>query len=491
MRSGKSKNVIVIVIDALRARNLSCYGYDKPTSPNLDRIAQDGILFEDAYACTDQTDVSFTTIFSGKYPLSHGIRHHGPEVTAKEIHDLKMTSTKFLPEMLVQKGYTTIGIDWMGKWHKRGFQIYGEPQDLRKYTDQSSSSSKAYLSRGIEKIKAILPSSIYSSLSKPLKSVAQTQAREFLLPRRVESCVECALQILRRTTSPFFLMLHLWDVHTPFYLTPKMYVSKFYHDEKGEKALDMALRIKNKAWRNRVLGYHLRGVRYVSEVVPMYDASINYTDHHLGEFLGQLRQLGVLDNTYLIVTADHGDNLMRNGIFKGHSGLYEDVLRVPLIVWGPNLPRGKRIRGLVQHVDIVPTILDLLKIHKKEFRFDGNSLIPMIEQGKTIRPYAFAVSSTANKRFALITDRFKYIYSPTREDAKDKYGIQFRDTRELYDLRNDPWEHENLSHEKPNVASEMEACVKDLVGMFVKRQEKAILDTKIRKLTTKLPREVT
>ncbi|MFX0141164.1 MAG: sulfatase-like hydrolase/transferase, partial [Candidatus Hodarchaeota archaeon] len=122
-------NIIFIIIDALRARNLSCYGYPILISPNIDMISKEGILFEDSYSCSNCTDASRTTIFSGMYPTSHGILGHGGlwrdkkigEVDTRKLYD---SGILLLPEILRAKGYTTLAVDWLGRWHRRGFDHY-------------------------------------------------------------------------------------------------------------------------------------------------------------------------------------------------------------------------------------------------------------------------------------------------------------------------------------------------------------------------------
>lgn len=117
-------NIIFIVSDALRADHLGCYGYHKNTSPNIDKLAREGVLFEKCYPISTNTDPSFTSIFSGKYPASHGIIHHGFKVTPEEEESFYRSDTKMLAEILKSNGYTTIGIDWLGRWHKTGFDYY-------------------------------------------------------------------------------------------------------------------------------------------------------------------------------------------------------------------------------------------------------------------------------------------------------------------------------------------------------------------------------
>jgi len=471
------KNVIVIVIDALRSKNLSCYGYEKVTSPCLDRIAEEGALFENAYACSDHTDVSFTTMFSGKYPLSHGIIHHGTEVSTKEILDLNRTSTKFLSEILNKEGYVTIALDWLGRWHKRGFDLYGV-DELWDYNDKIKLFSKLpILRQGIDKILRQFPFQQYTIFSKYL-----TQAGLYAGTENVIGYFDLGLSVIKKIRNPFFMLIHLWDVHTPLTGTPKAFVNKFNHGVKENKIADMVMHIKNKNWRRRTR-IHLKGLRYISEIIPTYDGSINFVDNYLFKFIKALKNLNVLDNTYLIIIADHGDNLMRDGLFIGHGGLYQDVLKIPLIINGPGIPKKKKISGFVQHIDLVPTILELLGIESDKYNFDGKSLVSMIMQPKeSVRSYAFAVSSLAKKRYAFVTERFKYIYSPTEKDGKDEYDTWFKNTKELYDLKNDSYEKENLIYKRPDVALNMENSLLKLINRLERSKKRNTLSNRIREI---------
>ena len=124
MTKEEKKNVVLIGIDALRADHLGCYGYDKETSPNIDDLSRNGVIFENAFSCSNATDPSFTTMLSGKYPISHGIRNHGAKVTNYMLQNFYKQEIKFLSETLKDNGYKTFGIDWLGRWHKKGFEYY-------------------------------------------------------------------------------------------------------------------------------------------------------------------------------------------------------------------------------------------------------------------------------------------------------------------------------------------------------------------------------
>ncbi len=481
---GENVNVLVIVIDALRAKNLSCYGYPKLTSPNIDRLAKEGVLFENAYSCSDHTDPSFTTIFSGKYPISHGIIHHEESVTEEELRDFRLTGTKLLAEILAEAGYCTMGIDWLGRWHKRGYSFYGE------YTEKNK--KIGYRNLLIESIGKTL-----YKLPYPIQKVLRKIRKTLDIPVRhnARDYTNLAIDLIKNVQDKFFMLIHYWDVHTPFDSIPKEFVDKFYENEKSEKVEDMLKSIECSKWRDLVERYHLKDVKFVHEVECIYNSAINYVDYNIGRLVDFLKDEGTYENTLIIVTGDHGDNLMRNGIFMGHFGLYESVIHVPLIFSGGALPRGvlkgQRIEGFVQHVDIVPTILDILGVCPKSHDFDGESLLPlMLGEKLDLRGQIFAMEA-GRERFAIRIGDYKYIYSPSPEklylDKWKENDILFkpacRSVRELYNLKEDPEESRNIVDEEKDIANDLEEKLLSQIKMLKTKKEKTIIKNNIRKLS--------
>src|SRR3989338_1795904 len=117
-------NIVFILVDALRASSLGCYGYPRTTSPVMDKLGHHGIVFERAFCTVNATDPSLTTLFSGLYPRSHGIVHHGDQILQKEIDFFSSQEIKLLPEILHDQGYATFGLDWLGRWHRSGYDYY-------------------------------------------------------------------------------------------------------------------------------------------------------------------------------------------------------------------------------------------------------------------------------------------------------------------------------------------------------------------------------
>ncbi len=474
-------NVIIIIADALRAQNLTIYGYPKQTSPVLSKIAREGVVFQNAYAATDQTDPSFTTILSGRYPLVHGILRHGSDLKPRDISTFHATGTKLLPEFLAQEGYTTVAIDWLGRWHKNGYKIYGAASSFKPKRLLGHSRKARVLAT---RILARSPNwKVYKLLYKILSATGYFNDLSSITTFEVA----CRLFKELKESRPFFMLLHLWDTHTPFHDIPHFLVKQFYDRTCRETVQDMAQRIKNPKWRHVTLHYHLRGIKCVDEIEPRYNASIRHFDTTLHELMEALREAGFYDESIILITGDHGENLVRNGIFIGHGGLFQRVLKIPLILIGPQIPSQKTVNVPVQHVDIMPTLLRLTGIElPAKYYVDGTNLLNVVETGESPRPYVFAVSSTAPKRYAFINGRYKLVYSPSKADALDKYGgIWFQEVIELYDLALDDDDQKNLAQSDPGLVEEMIGKLNYLVKSLQKTRIKLIVKSRTRRIATK------
>lgn len=443
-------NIILIVIDALRAKNLGCYGHHRKTSPNIDKIAENGILFERAYACTNHTDPSFTTISTGLYPISHGIIHHGMDVKEEEIIDFYNVSPISLPQILRKNGYNTFAISWLRRWHKRGYDFYGESIDT---SIRAKNKKLDLFLKELGKIFVKLPLPIYNRIKKIWRKVGLSQ------PTRNGSIVtELAMKLIKnRTKENFFILLHYTDVHYPYITLPKEYRYKFLEDKNSDHKTPINIlnsKIKNKKWREKVIKCFLEGIEYIEDIYSIYDGAINYVDNEIGRLIDFLKKEREYDKTIFIITSDHGDGLIWDEIFIAHCGLYEPIINVPLIIYGKNLPKNVKIKNFVQHVDLAPTILELVGIDPKPYNFDGMSFLNMIyNKHNRIRNEIFAVEATIDNRFAIRDNNYKYI-SSINGKIESKYKIGVRDVEELYYLVTDPKEEYNIAHEKKDIAKE-------------------------------------
>jgi len=415
----KLPNIVFIVIDALRADHLSCYGYYRKTSPNIDKLAKEGILFENVFTSSHGTDASITSIFSGKYPLSHGIIGHGNEVTPEQMREFNETGTLLLPEILKSLGYITIGIDWLGRWHKRGYDYY----------------------MGIKLKKSKIKRLLFYFLRKT-QNMPITENAEYITSLSLK-----IIKKLKNSIKPFFLFIHYWDTHTP-YRPPKRFENKFKErPARGVKIEEILEKIKNPLYREYMKTV-TKGCDYVSDVVAKYDGAIAYVDSQIGRIMNFLEEENNLfKNTMVIITADHGESLGEHEIYFAHHELYDEVLRIPLIMnYYFQLPKETRIKSLVQNIDIAPTIFEMLKVDYSKFCLDGISLLSLLKKGCEVRSKIFAIDTLLEGKRTIRTENWKYIFTPFKDMRICRVcGYSHGETEELYDLKSDPKEQYNIA----------------------------------------------
>ena len=372
----------------------------------MDRLAEEGVLFEDFYASGINTGTAFTGIHTGLYPIHHKVYAVAPS-------DLVLDDIPTMAEILRDSGYTTAAFDNLAfcrSWcqdpvhfHK-GFEHYIGDAWNAKYTKEAWACSEA-------------------------RQGGWYNAR--MIPW-IESHAD----------EEFFVFAHYWDVHQP-YSQSELYRRLFRH-RKGDVS-DLEVK-RAGAGYEYVQGWGRVGEMYedygfVPGNVPpgevprreasidLYDGSIAYVDKCIEDVIATLERKGILEDTLIAVSSDHGELLGEHGVYI-HSTLYESNTRVPLIMRYPaGLPQGQRIQGLAGHVDILPTLLDLAGA-KDRPESDGLSLLPSLEGG-TLREEL--VSEDAGGVRALRRGDFKLI--PVYQDGGT----------ELYNVKADPMESMDLA----------------------------------------------
>lgn len=480
-RKGKplsQPNIVLIVIDALRARNLSCYGYDKLTCPNIDALANSGSLFERCFSTINCTDPSFTTILSGKFPASHGMVEQA--ITDESIYSKKLEGLVLLQSILKKQGYSTIGVDWLGRWHQQGFENYSGPigGKMKLLNDMLNRRIKSHKSLNsiIEFIKSKTNPGIFSGLYAPYDKAG--------------TVTDYALKTLdKKGKDSFFLFIHYWDTHMP-YEPPsahlKLFEKESYHPE-IEDTQAVWQNFTQPDFRDFMMRY-IRKMKSTKEVLARYDASLHYVDAEINRVVDKISKMGVLENTIFVITADHGESLTEHGIFFDHHGLYDELIHVPLVIYYPKTVPAKRIKTDVQHIDVVPTILDLAGIEYADGDFDGKSLTPLfndIKDNNDFHPFIFVEEARSERKFAIRTRKYKYIFALSEKDAICDYcGRIHGGVEELYDLEKDPEEKVNIVDKNPAVRDNLrEAVIKFRAGLEAKRQRHG-LEGKIQKLKT-------
>jgi len=443
----KKPNILFILVDTLRAKNLGCYGYSKPTSPHIDKLADDGILFENAFSSANTTDPSLTSIFSGKYPISHGITEHAERVRREDIQRFYDSGTLLLPEILKGLCYQTLAVDWLGRWHRRGYDYYSGVLDAHKLKPHTH-----LLNSMISRLPT-MQQAVLHSLVKPLISVNERKIID-----NAKTVTDKAIDLIERfRREEFFLFVHYWDVHAP-YTSPTHTTEQFVNYDYGNgQSVDEVLNQFDPKHRAFASPRIPKGVTHINEVLARYDASIAFVDEQVGRLLIALEKNDVSDETFVILTSDHGESLVEHGIFFDHHGLYDATIRVPLIFRYPSIPTKKRFRGMVQHVDLVPTILDVLGIYVDILNFDGKSMLPLLEKGEQIRSAVYVEEYTLERKRAIRTADYKCILALSEKDALCRgCGYVHGGTKELYELDKDHEETHNVVEENPEMAGKLE-----------------------------------
>lgn len=438
-------NVVVVVVDALRASDVGCLGGGGETTPNIDALAEESLLFERCFAASNKTDVSMSSIMSGKYPREHGITHHGTRHNDGNLKRLEERSPRFLPELLHNHGYETIGVDWMGRWHEWGYDNYGVESGGRDVEDTGDTLPEKVLNRVKDGVLE-LPDPLLTPIMK------QYYRRFGYEDFRVdcEELTDIAIDRIDDADDPFFTLLHYWDVHPP-YLPPAEYEERFSYDGDDE-TLSSYFGKGKKGPLSAAFQAYARGEQTtMGEAKAAYDGAVAWVDEQIGRLIAFLRDAELLEETLLVVTADHGHNFGEHNIFSDNVGLYDTSIHVPLVVHHPDHEPG-RFDGLVQLTDIAPTALDYAGVD-----------IPADVRGNVLpteREYAFA-ESIEHRMQMVRTDEWKYIVPRDLAYLRSRAWYDADGAVELYDLQADPGETHNVADEHPDVCERLDRLLSD------------------------------
>ncbi len=427
-------DVILIVADTLRPDHLGAYGHPAGTSPNLDRLAADSVIFENVYAPVPSTLPSHVSLITGLYPDTHRV------VGAKDGPLSPEIAT--LAEKLKGLGYTNFGAI-SSIWLEERFGFGRGFDDYRVIEDDLTAAPM-----------------VNAAAFELIDRLAQTPGKRF------------------------FLFLHYYDPHSDFYRFGENRLP-YYADEPFLKrfgrdlsALDAAQDELKSYATDYLVAVDDKKLKVSPEVrealVSLYDAGIAYFDQQLGKVIERLKKDGLYDESLIIFTSDHGEEFREHGEFL-HNQPYEESIRVPLLVKFPQGEnRGKRVKSPVELIDIYPAVLDYLGLSPDEY-VQGISFLPLIEYGKTRTKPVFARQKSPDRArvYSLKKGRYKLVYD-------------FSDGRaELYNLKADPGEKTDIAEKEPELAAYLEKklikTVKEnasLAGSFKKSGGKPALSSK-------------
>lgn len=425
------KNIVIIVIDSLRCKNLSLYGYEKETDKNLKEIAKNGILFKQHFSCSNFSFPSLISLFSAKYPNNHGLIHQFPYSKPEEIE--KFRKNKFwFPSYLRKKGYYTVCIGFLGLWLKKGFDYYQEDT----FHEKEQSKLRKFLNFPIiRRILLSLPGWAYE-LGRKI-----TKKRSSIPIPPANQAIDLAISKIRSSNKPFFLFMHFDNTHFPYPTVPNPKTS-------GKNEIkDILKNIKSKSQREYVKKRFTDiSLKSIEDIKKKSDFAVKDVDEQIGRFVEFLKKQKLWKDLIFIVLADHGLSLDEHEIYFSSSGLYDETIHVPLIMKLPGI-EGKEIDELVQNIDISPTIMDLLKEkNPKEKNLDGISMLSMIKKvknkGEPIRDKIFSFDGLAEDIKAVRTKKRKLIIAKNNLCYLCKSG--HHKEKEEYDLEKDPGELNNI-----------------------------------------------
>jgi len=453
-------NILLITVDCLRADHLFCMDYERQTSPFIDSLAEKGMLFTQAIINGVGTFASFPALMTSTHPFMYG--------------GYERVNRKTIAEVLQKRGYITAGFNdnsflspYFG--YDKGFD-YFKYLNLRKGGTLSSKiwgMGKRIVSRNVHTLKFA------------------TMIKRLILPKgggmggaRLTS--EVLSWLSKNYKTNFFLWIHYMDVHGAHY-APQEYFHKIGLQPPSQKEL-----ISLNSKLSQAAKFYKEGKISESEIELLkatYDAEIRYVDDRIKELFNKLSYLGIDKDTAIIITGDHGEEFFEHGNYHSHENFYEEMLRVPLIIYYPDMP-SKRIDRQVEHIDIAPTILHLLN-ENEEPAFVGKSLLSdHAGSGYVITEVALDYISRS-KGQQIINIDFNIRKTAVRvEETNQKWKYIYwtkGNKEELYNLGNDPLERKNLAEEAVTPEILLRLRKKVMAHIKMEEEQKRIRD-KLKKL---------
>lgn len=411
------RHIFLITVDTLRADHMSLYGYGRATSPNLQKVAAGGVTFDRAICQWPKTGSSFASMFTGLYPHTTGITHKA----AVRVPEKYVT----LPALFKESGFTTMGV-----------------------VSNAVVSAKFGWNRGFDELAETWGTGEFPNepkLFRPLASALKVN--------------ELAVPLLRKYAKAdrLFAWFHYSDTHAP-YMLPAGFQNPFLGDPLFRGDQEVPQKVVNK-------GYTLDGHTDLKYYVAQYDANVQVADTYIQKLLDEMRALGLLEDSLVIITADHGEELGEHNSWFEHGPLpYNTTAHVPLVFLMNGLPAGRRVDRPVELVDLYPTLKDLIAPGKKVEGLEGHSLWPLLRDAKNGATTDFQEAfSEAGRRPDLYHSVQEGVWKLVFNSGgkRSKAATSPTGGFELYNLHDDPQETRNLAAEKPE---EVRRLRKELAG---------------------------
>ena len=429
-------NILFILVDTLRSDHVGAYGYPLSTTPTIDNLAATGMLFENAVTSSSWTRPAVATIFSGLYPSTHGLTNYYSGFPA---------DTLLMPEILQAKGYQTAVFSNNG--HVSAIYGFGQGVD---HINSTASNSYQFFFLGQLTIRVgnrlgFAPARVAVEIGRAVEHL--------LLPTVANDGSGADLNryffnwLAEEANEPFFAYLHYMEPHAPY--RPSAPWDAMYDAEEiaGFPSMPPVDRDKYPPFDEATV----LTPPQVSYMTRRYDAEVRYQDALIAEVLDRVDAKGLERNTLIIFTSDHGEEFGDHGHWGHGKTLFRELTHVPLILnFQDRLPAGVRMTGLVELVDILPTILGLVGITVPAPIFEGRDLAPSLTTGSDPPTEQLAMSELVQNGFSAVSlEDQEYLFI-----SLEKRG----DQRELlFNLRDDPQCTVDIAPREPDIVASFRA----------------------------------
>ncbi|MVB10717.1 Arylsulfatase [Caprobacter fermentans] len=413
----KKRQVVLIMTDTTRKDMLGCYGNQKMKTPNLDRMAKQGIKYENAYTCQPVCGPARSAIFTGTFPHSNGVVTNCVPFGA---------NVKTIGHRLTDHG---IHCGYVGKWHLDGGDYFGLGSCPEGWDPDYWYDMKCYLNELSDQDK---------SRSRRMETAFDPDWTEGMT--YAGRCTSRALDFLERYWDEnFFLTVSFDEPHGPC-ICPAPWNTMydgFQFDDNPNFQDDLSKKpFFQQLWAGDAIHQPKEEINHPSRALSLFLGCNSFVDYEIGKLLDKIEDL--IPDALVIFTSDHGDMLGAHRLQMKNAAPYKEIANIPLIIKGGE--RGKTIRFPASHIDLVPTIMDYMGLPLPHL-LEGKSMLPQIKNsGKKINDNVF----TEFTRYEVDHDGFGGLQM-TRAIVNEKYKlvINLLDSDEFYDLEQDPWEVEN------------------------------------------------
>jgi arylsulfatase A-like enzyme len=444
-------NVLWIVMDTVRADHLSCYGYKHVTSPAIDNIAQEGLIFEKALAAAPWTLPSHASMFTGMYPRTHQTTNS---------HQYLSSSFTTIAELLRSHGYMTAGFSnnpWVSKSSNlnQGFDLFFE----------------GFASAGDNKQwQRLLLVRLITRTFGVQRNDAGSQLQNWCSARQTNEQISRWLNTTWDQKTPFFMFINYMEAHLP-YRAPEQYVQPFLPENISYETASKV----NQNFIKYYAGLATMDKTDFAMLTALYDGEIHYLDYYMSNLFNELRSLGILDKTIVIITSDHGENLGDNNKMAHAFSVDDRLLHVPLIIRYPKrVSPGERVSRVVQINQIFPTILDIIGITG-----EGNDTLqvaslfhqpPSVESPAAhgfaeLDTFFEGIQALINMNRNCFVDKYARGYTTIR-DQNFKYILASDGAEEIYKLDDDPSETKNVLNRYPDKAIKLRLKMDAFLNSF-------------------------